>query len=351
MSELITELINNFSFNTVADRSWLEIASIVAPSLFLIILLFGLSFSLSSKKWKITAYIICTLLAVVFLPYELLRQSTEISKAEANIDEMQVNLKALLNAANLDHLEHLTNKEVASNMLEGLIDDLNEEQKKDLIFISWLITENEKQAQHLHEDKQKVFVDEIKRDLSKMKNEIIESREPTDKISGDILNRIDDDVSDLIEKRMQVFNQKIDATIENFQTTFNSFVQKELNEYKNTLDSITQKNIHELANYTQTAKQAFAQQVDQANKESLQKLEDTKESIDNVGATIEKSNLKDVVSQVQQLSTSIDYIQKKNDILFEYSECLRTTGLIDFSGRENQCKNKLKRAMSQLIDS
>ena len=67
-----------------------------------------------------------------------------MARADANVNEMHGSLQELLNSANLSHLQDVANKEVSADILDELIHGLNQEQKKDLILISWLIAEMRK---------------------------------------------------------------------------------------------------------------------------------------------------------------------------------------------------------------
>ena len=348
MNEYIAEFSNLFAFDVLAERNWLDITLILAPSIILIMALLGYRFFLNTKKWKITIYATCLTLTLAFLPYELLRQSTEMSRAQANIDEIQIGLQTLLNEANLTHLNDIANQEVAAETLDQLIHGLDHQKKKDLIMISWLMAENEKLSLNQIDNKQKSLADEIKSSLSDTKSEIIDSRTPVEVISGDIVNRLDAEINHLIEGKIQAFKQEIDVSLETFQQGINSFVQSELNNYEEKLAAITEQNVAALRNYSDNAKQAFAQQASKTNRESLQRLDDTKQQIDGIGVAIGKINLQDVIQQVQSLQTSVEQSQKKNDIMFEYDECMRSTGLFDLSGQQEQCKENLNKALAAL---
>ncbi len=352
LNEFIAGLLNNFSLSTVTDRSWFEIASILTPSVILILTLFSFSFTLQKRNWKIVTYITCLFLTLLFLPYELFRQSAAISKAEANIGEMQANLKALLNASDLNQIENLADKEVSSSILEEMIGNLDQKEKKEVLLISLLTAENEKQSFRFLEDKHKRFSDEIKSSISEAQKEIINTREPVDKISGDILKRINEDISHLIENKMQSFNQAIDHSLETFQQGINSFVENELKTYEETLVTLTQKDIgelgNELKNYTNEATQEIANQMKHINNEPLQKLDATQKSIDQLGNTVENINLDKVVVHLKQLSTSIDLLQKQNKVHLEFTECIRSVGWIDLVGKEEECKKKLYTNMNEL---
>jgi len=348
MNEFIAKVLNMLSFDVLTGRSWLDILSILAPSVILIFVLLCFSFFLKNRKWRFSAYSVCLVLTLVFLPYELLRQSTAMARADANVNEMHSNLQELLNSAYLSHLNDVANKEVSSNILDEMIHGLDKEKKKDLILISWLIAENEKNALNQIDDKQKLLADEIKSSLNETKTEIIDSRPPVEKISDTIVKRLDDDINQLVENKMQAFKQEIDNSLDSFKEGINTFVQSELNNYQEKLAAITQQNVDELRNYSNRANQAFSDQVNKANQQSLQKMDATQESIDGIGAAIADINLKNVAQQVKQLSTSIELAQKKNDILFDYNECMRTAGLLDLGGKEEQCRTKLNQDMSSL---
>ena len=63
--------------------------------------------------------------------------------------------------------------------------------------------------------------------LDQAKQEIINTREPVDKISADILQHIEDDVSRLIAEKMP-FNHAIDGSLGSFQENIQQFMQNEL---------------------------------------------------------------------------------------------------------------------------
>ena len=71
MNEYIAELSNLFSFdaltNALNQRSWLEIAFILSPSVVLIFLLFGYTGFLKTKLWQLTIYILCFVLVVAYV--------------------------------------------------------------------------------------------------------------------------------------------------------------------------------------------------------------------------------------------------------------------------------------------
>ena len=350
LNEFIAGWINGFSLSMITDRSWFEITSILAPSIILILVLFGFSFTLQNRNWRIVTYTVCLLLTLLFLPYELFRQSAALSKAQTNISEMQTRLKGLLNASELNHIENLADKEVASSMLEETIDNLEQKEKKELILISWLIAENEKQSLRLHEDKQKLFFDEIKSSLNEAKGEIINTREPVDKISDDIVKRIDGDISHLIGNKMQSLNQAFDHSLKTFQQEINSFVQNEFKTHEERLATLTQKSIDELRNYTSKAGQELDNKIRDIDRESSHKLDETQKNINHLEGTIENIDLDKIVAHIKQLSGSIDLIQKQSDVQFEYNECIRTVGWLDLIGKEEECKNKLYMNMNNLIN-
>ncbi len=344
MNELFAKVTNFISFDTLTGRSWLDFVIILTPSVLLIIGLFCLSFLIKFRKWRYSAYFLCSVLALVYLPYELSRQATIMARAEANVNEMYSNLQGLLNSANLNHLNEMADQEMAATFLDDLTRGLNQEKKKDLILVSWSIAENEKKSFDEIDNKQQSFVNEIKTSLNETKSEIIESRPPVEKISDSIVQRLDSDINQLVEKKMHVFKQEIDNSLDNFKEKINTFVQGELNNYQEKLAVVTQQNIDELRNYSNKASQAFSQHANKTNQESLKKIDAAKSSIDEAGATIAQT----VTQQVKKLSASIELTQKKNDIFFEYNECMRTAGLLDLAGKEQQCKSKLDQEMSSL---
>ncbi len=348
MDEFITKVLNMFSFDVLMERSWLDILSILAPSVILIIVLFCLSFFIKFRKWRFSAYAACVMLTLVYLPYELLRQSTAMARADASVNAMHSNLQELLSSAHLSHLSVVANKEVSSNILDELIHGLGREQKKDLILASWLMAENEKNTLNQMDDKQKLLANEIMSSLNETKNEIIESRPPIEKISETIVKRLDGDINQLVEKKMQAFKQEIDNSLDSFKDGINTFVQGELKNYQEKLAAITQQNVDELRNYSNKANQAFSDQVNRVNRESLQKIDATKASVDGIGVAVANIDLKNVTQQVKQLSASIELAQKKNDILFEYNECLRTAGVLDLTGKVEHCKTKMNEGLSSL---
>ncbi len=349
MNEFIATVTEFFSFDVLKGRSWLDFVLILTPSVILIIGLFYLSvIFIKFQKWRLAAYGLCIALLIIYLPYELMRQATALARAEANVNELQSNLQGLLNSANINHLNEAANKEVSADILDELIQGLDQEQKKDILLVSWAISENGRNSLNQFNDTQKSFANEIKSNLNETKNEIIESRPPIEKISETIVKRLDGDINQLVESKMQAFRQEIDHSLDNFKDKINTFVLGELNNYQEKLSVITQQNVDELRNYSSKANQAFADQVNKNNRESLQKMEATKKSIDGIGATIADVDLKNVAQQIKNISTSMELAQKKNDILFEYNECMRTAGLLDLAGKEENCKTKLNQGMSSL---
>lgn len=119
------------------------------------------------------------------------------------------------------------------------------ERKKEVLLISLLTAEHEKQSLRFLKDKYKYFSDEIKSSISEAKKEIVNTRGPVGKISSDILKRADRDISLLIENKMPSFNQAIDPSLKSFQQRINSFVQNELKTYEETLITLTQKGMSE----------------------------------------------------------------------------------------------------------
>lgn len=348
MNEYIAELTNLFSFGELANRSWREIAFILSPTVVLIILLLGYSFFLKTKPWKWTIYTVCAVLVVAYLPYELLRQSAEMSKARANIDEMHGNLQKTINAANIEYINRLNNPEAASTLLDEIINHLGSHEKKELIMISWLMAENERQALVHMDDKQQSLADEIKTTVSTAKNEIINSRTPVEKISGDVVKKLESDVNHLLEAKMNAFKQEIDKTLDSFENDINSFIRAELDNYEEKLADITQQNVDALKDYSSKARNAIAYQFRKINEESIKRLDDTKVRIDGIGEAIGDTNLQAVADQITQISNAVQTTQKKNDILFEYNECIRSIGMLDLGGRKEECKEKLDKALQAL---
>jgi len=80
----------------------------------------------------------------------------------------------------------------------------------------------------------------------------------------------------------------------------------------------------------------------------MQKLDDTKVSIEGIGTAINNIDLQSVIRQITQLSTKIERAQKRSDVQFEYLECMRTTGMLDLGGRKDECKTALDSALNTL---
>ncbi len=348
MNEYIAELSSLFAFDELAERSWQEIALILSPSVLLIFLLFGYIGFLKTKLWQWTIYVICLVVIVVYMPYELMRQSTEMSRAQANIEEMHDGLKEFLDAAKLGYINSLNTEETAASMLDELINGLDAHEKKELIVISWIMAENEKQALGQIDDKQKLLADDIKTSVSTAKSEIIDSRMPVEKISGDVVKRLEMDVNHLLESKMNTFKQEIDSTLDSFEKDINTFIKSELGNYEEKLAAITQQNVDELRDYSSKASRSIAHQVNKINKESLQRLDDTKVSIDGIGAAISNIDLQTVIKEISVLSSKVENAQKKNEILFEYHECMRAAGMLDLGGKKDECKTALDSAFNEL---
>ncbi len=348
MNEFIETIINGAPLNAIGDRSQLELLSILTPTILLVIGLFLTSLFLKKRFFKKLIYFFCITLCLIFLPYELFRQATVMSKADANIASIQTSLKHLLDASSQNHIDLLTDKDVAAKTLEKLLFGMNKEQKQTLLMTSWLIAENETQARLHQDEKYQLLGDDIKSSLVVTKKEIIDSRIPVQKISDEIQHGIDRDVTHLIEIKMKAFNEDIDYSLQNFQKGIGAFIQDRLQEYDETLDLISQKSINELRQHADQERIAFAREVNDSNRKSIARLEDTKKSVDNVGAKLASVNLKEVVANVNQLSISVNDIQKRNQILFTYNECLRTVGLIDLAGKEAECRIELNLAMDEL---
>lgn len=347
MSEFFTKLLKFASFESLIERGWLEIVQILMPVFLLALVFLGLSFYIQHKRWKTAASIVCAVIALVYLPYEFYRQSLVSAQANANIKEIQGSLQGFLDSASLSHAKGIADKDAAASILDEMMHGLNQEKKKELVLISWLVAENEKNALNQIDSKQKSLADDIKSNLAVAKTEIIDSRPPVEKISDTIVKKLDDDVKVLIEKKMLGFKQEVDSSLDGFKESINTFVQGELNNYQTKLAGITQQNVDELKNYSNRANQAFAEQVHKINQVSMKKLDATKESIEGVGAASE-TNLKNIAQQVKQLSASLEIAQRKNEILFEYNECMRTSGLLDIGNKGEQCKSKLNQEMSAL---
>lgn len=350
MNEYIAELSNLFSFDELVRRSWLEIVLIVSPAAMLIFLLLGYLFFLKTRAWQWTIYSLSLALLIGYLPYELMRQSTELSRAQANVDALQSNLQAFLREANIEYTSNLNDESVAESLLDELIKGLDVSERKELIMLSWIMSENEKYALSQIDDRQKLFADDIKTSVSTAKSEIIESRKPVpvEKISGDVVRRLETEVNHLLENKMSAFKQEIDNTLDSFEKDINTFIQGELGNYEEKLAAITQQNVDELRKYSSQANQAIAQQVSKINQESLKKLDDTKTSIEGIGAAIGTIDLQAVLKQMERLSAKIEHAQKRNDVQFEYLECMRTAGMLDLGGKRDECKGALDSALSNL---
>ncbi|SEN24771.1 hypothetical protein [Nitrosomonas marina] len=348
MNEYIAELSNLFSVDSLVERSLLEIALIVLPTILLAVVLFGYISFVKTKFLQWTIYLACFVLIVIYLPYELMRQSTEMSRAQANVKEMHATLQEFLDTASLGYMNSLNSEPVAAEMLDELIDGLGAHEKKELIVISWLMAENEKQAFGKIDDRQKLLADDIKTSVSSAKSEIIGSRAPVEKISGDVVKRLEIEVNHLLAEKMGSFKQEIDTVLDGFESDINTFIQTELNNYQEKLAGITQQNVEELRDYSNKASQSIARHVKRINQESLQKLDETKDSLDGIGAAISNIDLQSVISQIALLSSRLEAAQQKNDILFEYNECMRSTGMLDLAGKKEQCKETLESALAEL---
>lgn len=347
MNEFITKISKFVSIETLIERGWLEIVQILMPVFILVLVFLGLSFYIQNKRWKTVASMVCAVLALVYLPYEFYRQSIVSARADVNISEIRDNLRNFLDSASLTHAKSIADNEAAASILDEMIHGLNQEKKKELVLISWLVAENEKNALGQIDGKQKLLADDLKSNLNAAKIEIIDSRPPVEKISDTIVKKLDDDIKVLVENKMEAFKQEIDSSLDSFKDNINVFVQGELNNYQEKLAAITQQNVNELRNYSSRANQAFAEQISKVNQVSLKKLDDTKESIEGIGAASD-TNLKNIAQQVKQLAASLETAQKKNDILFEYNECMRTTGVLDLGGKGEQCKTQYQQSMSSL---
>src|SRR5690606_17487154 len=104
MNEYIAELSNLFSFDELARRSWLEIALILSPTVVLIFLLLRYLFFLRTKVRRCTIYSLGYVQLAGYLPYELVRQSTEMSRAQANINELHDQLQTFLREAQIEYV-------------------------------------------------------------------------------------------------------------------------------------------------------------------------------------------------------------------------------------------------------
>lgn len=351
MNEYIAEFTNLFSFDELAERSWQEIAFIISPSVLLILLLLGYSFFLKARPWKWTLYTACIILVLVYLPYELLRQSTEMSKAQANADQIHDNLQKTINTAHLQYINSLNDAKAAEALLDETIYRLDAHEKKALIMISWLMAENEKQALAHIDDKQHSLADDIKTTVSIARNEIINSRTPVEEISANVAKQLESDVNQLLETKMSAFKQEIDNTLDSFENDIHSFIRAELDNYEEKLAAITQQNVDELKNYSSKARNAIAYQfnkIKKINKESMQRLDETQARIDDIDEAIGDTNLQAVAEQITQISHAVQTTQKKNDILFEYNECIRSTGMLDLAGERDECKETLDQALEAL---
>ncbi|GKS68018.1 hypothetical protein W03_00220 [Nitrosomonas sp. PY1] len=354
MSELINKALNFISANILMGREWLEVLLILAPAIALLVIVFVLCFRIKNRNGRKLALLACIVVALTYLPYELLRQSTQIDRANVNIKEVQIKLQDLLNSANLHHTNILVagDTDVSANVLDDMLHGMDTNKKKDLIFVSWLLSENEKNSQNQIDNKQqqfqRSFASDIKAHLNESKMQIIASQPPVEKISESLEKRLDNEINQMISEKMQNFKLEIDKSLDHFRNNVNNFVQSELSNYQEKLSDITQKNIDELRDYSNKANQAFAEQVNKTNKESLQKLDATKQTVEGIGARIDEADLKKIAKYVNNLAISIDHAQKKADILFDYNECMRATGMLDLSGKEIHCKNKLKQEISNL---
>lgn len=351
MNEFIGNMLKFLSIESLMEKGWLELMQITMPLFLLFLVFFGLSFYIQHKRWKAVASVICALVVFVYLPYEFYRQSMVSARAHANVGEVQGNLQEFLDSASLAHAKGIVDKEAAASVLDEIIHGIKPDKKKELILISWLVAENEKNALAQIDGKQKTLADDLKSDLAAAKTEIIDSRPPVDKISETIVRKLDDDVKVLVEKKMQAFKEELDGSLDSFKDGINTFVQAELNNYQTKLAGITQQNVDELRNVSNRVNQALTEQVRKINQESLKKLDDTKESIEGLGAASD-SGLRNITQQMKQLSAAIEtaqkVAQKRNEILFEYNECMRTTGVLDLGGKGEQCKSKYQQDLSGL---
>lgn len=347
MNEFIAKFLHFISIEALMEKGWLEIALMLMPGFALVLVFLGLSFFIRGRRWKTAASVVCGMLMLIYLPYEFYRQSTIQARASANVGEIQNNLQQLLDSANLAHVKGIADKETAASLLDEMLHGLDQNKKKELVLISWLMAESEKDALNQLDGKQKILAEDIKSSLQATKAEIIESRPPVETISDSIVKKLDDDIKVLVEKKMQAFKQEIDDSLDGFKDGINTFVQGELKNYQSKLAGITQQNVDELRNFSSKANQAFADQVNKINQTSMKKLDDTKEKIDSLGSASE-TNLKNITQQVKQLSAALDLAQKKNDILFEYNECMRTAGVLDLGGKGEQCRTKYNQDMNNL---
>lgn len=352
MNELINKAIDFISTDLLLGRTWLDGLLILTPSVILFVTFFILCFWIKNRSWRNFALFMCVLIALVYLPFELLRQSKLIDRANANVGEVQNKLQGLLNSANLNHASELATGESSAKVLDDLVSGIDANKKRDLILVSWLLAENEKNSQNQIDTKQQQLqqslASEIKKRLSETKAQIIESQPPLEKISESLEKRLDNEINQLISEKMQNLKHEIDRSLDHFKTNVNAFVQTELSDYQEKLATVTEKNVDELRNYSNKASESFAEQINAINKESLQKIEATQQSIEGISARIDDAGVKKIAKQVKQLSASLELSQKKNDIWFDYNECMRAAGVLDFAGKENECKNNLKKEMSGL---
>ena len=66
----------------------------------------------------------------------------------------------------------------------------------------------------------------------------------------------------------------------------------------------------------------MANHMKHVNNESLQKLDATQKSIDQLGNMVENINQDNLVTHLKPLLTSIDLLKKQNKVHLEFSECL-----------------------------
>jgi len=352
MNELINKALNFISADLLMGRSWLDVLLILTPSVILLVTFFILCFWIKNRNWRNFTLFMCVAVALVYLPFELLRQSKLMDRANTNVAEVQNKLQGLLNSTNLNHVSGLVTTESSANVLDDLVRGIDANKKRDLILVSWLLSENEKNSQNQIDTKQQQLqqslAGEIKKRMSEAKTQIIESQPPVEKISESLEKRLDNEINQLISEKTQNLKQEIDHSLNHFKTNINAFVQTELGDYQQKLASVTEKNVEELRNYSSKASESFAEQINAINKESLQKIEATQQSIEGISARIDYTGVKKIAKQVKQLNASLEVSQKKNDIWFDYNECMRTAGILDFAGKENECKNKLKKEISSL---
>lgn len=177
MNEYIAELSNLFSLMNCQT----ELAGNCAHSVAgggVDFLLLGYLFFLKTKVWQWTIYSLSLVLLLGYLPYELMRQSTEMSRAQANVNALHDRLQTFLHEAHIEYVNSFNDEAVAVNLLDELIKELDINERKALMMISWLMSENEKHALGRIDDRQKLFADEIKTSVSTAKSEIIDSRKP-----------------------------------------------------------------------------------------------------------------------------------------------------------------------------